>query len=181
MSRQLILFRHASAEWDGTLSRDHDRELTESGRSDAALMGKMLANSKQTPQYAVTSSALRARTTIEIAAKAGHWNCPIRITEDLYNIQPDNVFEVVTEIPPFYHTAMLVGHEPTWSSLVRLFVGGSQFTMPTAGMACIKFESDLWNDVYYGVGTLAWFVHPGFFHAFASDKQVLPDRDTIAE
>jgi len=163
MSRQLLLFRHAKAEWDGNIAGDHERKLSKSGEADARLMGKSLAQSGHIPQFLFTSSAVRAQTTAKLANKAGNWDCPIKVTDKLYNIQDDAVFEVIKEIAPFHQRVMLVGHEPTWSSLVCRFTDAKAIHMPTAGIACISFDTEVWNEVYYGLGRLEWLIQPSLF------------------
>jgi len=163
MSRQLLLFRHAKAEWDGNIAGDHERKLSKSGESDARLMGKALAQSGHIPQFIFTSSAVRAHTTAKLANKAGAWDSPIKVTDQLYNIEPDDVFAVIKQIAPFHQRVMLVGHEPTWSSLVNKFTESSAIHMSTASIACLNFETDVWNEVYYGLGTLEWLIQPSLF------------------
>jgi len=163
MSRQLFLFRHANAEWDGNMAGDHERKLSKSGEADARLMGEALAKSGHIPQFIFSSSALRAQSTAKLANKAGAWDCPIKITEQLYNIQPDDVFTVIKQIAPFHQRVMLVGHEPTWSSLVNQFTNSSAIHMATGSIALLSFETDVWNEVYYGLGTLEWLIQPSLF------------------
>lgn len=163
MSRRLILFRHAKAEWDGNMANDHERQLNKQGKSDAALMGKVLAQTQQAPQFVFCSSAKRAESTAKLAIKSGNWDSPIKITDQLYNIKADDVFEVIKQIAPFHKSVMLVGHEPTWSELVNRFTDSNGIHMPTASMACISFDTDVWNEVYYGLGSLEWLLQPSLF------------------
>lgn len=163
MSRQLLLFRHANAEWDGNIAGDHARKLSKRGEADARLMGKALAQSGHIPQFIFASSATRAQTTAKLADKAGNWNCPIKVTDQLYNIEPDDVFEVIKQIAPFHQRVMLVGHEPTWSSLVNKFTESNAIHMATGSIACISFDTDVWNEVYYGLGSLDWLIQPSLF------------------
>jgi len=163
MSRQLLLFRHAHAEWDGDMSNDHERKLSKRGEADAKLMGKALAQSGQVPQFIFSSSAKRAQTTAKLANKAGAWDAPLKVTDQLYNIDADDVFEVIKQIAPFHQRVMLVGHEPTWSKLVNQFTESNGIHMSTASIACLSFETDVWSEVYYGLGTLDWFIQPSLF------------------
>lgn len=171
MSRQLLLFRHAKAEWDGEIGADHERKLSKSGEADARLMGKTLSQSGQAPQFVFSSSAIRAHTTAKLANKAGAWDCPIKVTDQLYNIQPDNVFDVIKQIAPFHKRIMLVGHEPTWSSLVNKFTDSNGIHMATGAIACLSFETDVWNEVYYGLGSLDWLIQPSLFRQKPKQKK----------
>jgi phosphohistidine phosphatase len=55
---------------------------------------------------------------------------------------------------------LLVGHEPTWSALVSLLIGGGSIRLPTAGVAGIRFEADSWRDIEPGSGELRFLVAP---------------------
>ena len=62
---RLLLLRHAKAvPFRG--SRDHDRALTERGRSDAGLLGAFIATDGLTPRIAIHSGARRTRETLAI-------------------------------------------------------------------------------------------------------------------
>jgi phosphohistidine phosphatase len=61
--QRLILFRHAKAERQAPSGEDFDRDLTERGRRDAALMGKVLAERGYGPDLALVSTARRTRST----------------------------------------------------------------------------------------------------------------------
>ena len=55
---------------------------------------------------------------------------------------------------------MLVGHEPTWSALATLLVGGGRLRLPTAGLAHVAFDCDDWAEVGPGAGVLYALVTP---------------------
>ncbi|HEY9878126.1 MAG TPA: histidine phosphatase family protein [Leptolyngbyaceae cyanobacterium] len=163
MEKRLILFRHGKSDWDAQFPADHERPVAERGMRAAEVMGKLLAASGQVPDSVVTSSAVRAKTTAEIAAKAGQWTCPLRVTSDLYEATPDQALRVIRQEPDSTNTLMLVGHEPTWSDLTRKLIGGGQITVPTAVLIGIDFELQSWSQVAFGLGTLAWLMPPKFF------------------
>ncbi|NMF82804.1 histidine phosphatase family protein [Nodosilinea sp. P-1105] len=160
MTKQLILFRHGKSDWSASYGRDHDRSVAERGVKAAKAMGKQLAIAGKVPDLAITSSAVRARTTLDIAIEAGQWSCPTNITDDLYEASIDQVLEVIHRVPNHYSSLMLVGHEPTWSDAVSYFTKGGAVRMPTAAMACLEFEVATWLQVGYGRGTLLWLLPP---------------------
>ena len=73
--KTLILFRHGKSDWNTDYAADHDRPLAKRGRNAAATMGAMLARIEQVSDRVLTSSAVRARETVELAAEAGGWKC----------------------------------------------------------------------------------------------------------
>ncbi len=163
MTKHLILFRHGKSDWNAGSGRDRDRPVAERGITAAKTMGKLLAAAGKVPDLAITSSAVRARTTLEFAAKAGGWGCPQEITDDLYEASIEQVLEVIHRVPDHHGSLMLVGHQPTWSDAVTYFMGGGTVHMPTAVMVCLEFEVSAWVQVEYGRGTLQWLLPPRLF------------------
>lgn len=163
MTKQLILFRHGKSDWNVGSGRDRDRPVAERGIVAAKTMGKLLAAAGKIPDLAITSSAVRARTTLAIAMEAGQWPCPMSLTDDLYEAAIDQVLEVIHAVPNHHRSLMLVGHQPTWSDAVSFFLGGGTVAMPTAAMVCLEFEIATWAQVDYGRGTLLWLLPPRLF------------------
>lgn len=163
MGKQLILFRHGKSDWEGDFGNDHERPVAKRGIKAAKVMGRLLTKAAQQPDAIITSSAARARTTIEIAAQTGHWSAPIRITDSLYEASPAQVLEVIHQEPDTTERLMLVGHEPTWSELTSHLIGGGRIGVPTAALVGIEFELDAWSKVEYGLGLLFWLMPPRFF------------------
>ncbi|WOD40555.1 histidine phosphatase family protein [Nodosilinea sp. E11] len=160
MTKQLILFRHGKSNWDASYGRDRDRPVAERGIAAAKAMGKLLAAAGKVPDLAITSSAVRARTTLELAAEAGGWSCPQAVTDDLYEASIKQVLEILHQLPNHHRSVMLVGHQPTWSDAITYFMGGGTVHMPTAAMACLEFEVATWPQVEAGRGTLLWLMPP---------------------
>jgi phosphohistidine phosphatase len=160
MAKQLILFRHGKSDWDASFSRDHERPVAERGIKAAKAMGKFLAAAGAVPDSVVTSSAVRARTTVELAIEAGQWVCPVRVTDTLYEADVQQVLTVIHQEPNDRDSLMLVGHQPTWSDTVSYLVGGGSVQVPTAAMVCLEFEVASWNQVDYGRGVLQWLLPP---------------------
>jgi phosphohistidine phosphatase len=76
---RLILMRHGKAERHAQNGGDFERALADSGRADAAVMGKLLADAGLTPELMLVSSARRTRETAEQVAP----NLPVARVEHL--------------------------------------------------------------------------------------------------
>lgn len=163
MAKKLIIYRHAKSDWDADYGEDHDRPLSRKGVKSAEAMGKLVGSSKQTPDIAITSTALRAKQTLEISMLEGNWRCDTEENGDIYYGGADEVFEIIKNIPDKYETAIIVGHEPKCSTLATRFIGGGQVVFPTAAMARIDFDVESWSHVDYGIGELRWHHQPSFF------------------
>jgi len=157
----LLLLRHAKSDWDASYGgEDFDRPLARRGTKAAALVGRFLRRIDLVPDQVLTSSAVRARTTVELAAEAGQWGCPVQGTRRLYEASPEQVMEEIRAVEGAPARLLVAGHEPTWSALLSLLVGGGSFRLPTAALACIELEADGWADLQAGGGQLAWLVNP---------------------
>ncbi|NNF62892.1 MAG: histidine phosphatase family protein [Acidimicrobiia bacterium] len=120
---RLILLRHGKSDWDASFSSDRQRPLAPRGRRAAASVGSTLTAQSLAPDLVLTSPAVRAATTAELAAEAGGWTCPVRVVEELYGSGVVTVLNVVSQTPLSVQTLMLVGHEPTWSGTVQTLTG----------------------------------------------------------
>jgi len=122
-------------------------------------MGRLLTDLGVCPDLVVTSTAVRARTTVNLAAEAGAWGCPIELTRTFYTEHADAVLAEISNGREAGRL-MVVGHEPTWSTLVSMLIGGGRLRLTTASVACVALEIDRWRDVAPGTGRLGWLVGP---------------------
>ena len=151
MPRTLILLRHAKAEHDGP-SGDASRELTSRGGRQARALGPMLATEVGAVDLALVSTAARAASTADLVAEG----LSIGRREDLseiYQVSARDLLELVRGIDDSVGTAILVGHEPTISSLAAHLHDtpedsvGVQVSLgvPTA-TACVLDLDGAWAD-----------------------------------
>ena len=70
----IIIFRHGKSDWNAVYGKDHDRPLSKRGINASKKMGLFLKKKNQIPDIVISSSAERAKTTAELAIKAGTWN-----------------------------------------------------------------------------------------------------------
>ena len=158
--KRLIFMRHGKSDWGASYSGDHNRPLAKRGRRDAGRMGKFLAQAGMAPDSIVTSSALRAHSTVQLAQEAGAWDCPLRVAESLYGASPRTVIEEIRREKDSTEILLVAGHEPTWFETCSLLIGGGELRYPTAGLACIAFYSDSWARIAAGTGQLLWLLPP---------------------
>lgn len=164
--RRLIFFRHAKSDWDAGHAVDRERKLNSRGVEAARLMGRFLARTAQVPDSVVTSSALRARQTLDLAVEAGGWQSAVRVTDALYEADPAAVLTETRAEPDSTHTLLLVGHEPTWSEMVCLLAQVGKLRFPTAAMARVDLHIERWREAAFGRGELIWLVPPKLFAGF---------------
>jgi phosphohistidine phosphatase len=147
--RRLILFRHAKAEPRAAGMEDFDRPLSERGRQDAALMGRVLAGAGLVPDVALVSPARRTSETWVFARDAFP---PIRaqLNRALYDASPATIRAEVEAVADRADTLVVVGHNPGLhqTAVDLLADGGAAATelrrvgarFPTATAAVLAFD-----------------------------------------
>ena len=156
--KKLLIMRHAKSDWGSGLA-DHERPLNKRGTRAAAAMGKALAAMEEVPDLIISSTATRAATTARLAAEAGEWNSRISYSDALYGTSVRGALEVLMEADPGAASVMLVGHEPTWSSLVEHLTGGAVM-IKTATVAAIELYLRDWVDCTSAHGELLYLLQP---------------------
>ena len=156
--RRLLMLRHAKSDWDADYGEDHDRPLAGRGRKAARAMGRFMALTQLVPQLAISSSAVRALSTLKLAMQAGEWGCPVESTARLYGASAKEVLDVLAERSD-EESILIVGHEPTWSEVTRLLTGAST-RMATGTLIAIDFEFRSWSSIRPGAGRLALVIPP---------------------
>ena len=139
--------------------RDSDRPLSKRGINASKKMGIFLKDKDQIPNIVISSSAIRAKTTAELAIRAGHWSSNFYIDERIYGRSSDFLFELAKLIDDKHKSICFVGHEPTCSSFISLSTFHSA-RFKTASMAKINFSSNSWSEIEFGNGTLEWLMSP---------------------
>ncbi len=164
MSKKIFIYRHAKSDWSAAYGSDHDRPLAPRGIKSAKTMGKMLGLSGQVPDLVITSTAIRAKQTLDISMKEGNWNCELLENKILYHESTVEIFQLVKNLPEKYSSVMLIGHEPKCSALTSILIGGGDITFKTATMARIDFEIENWELLNHGEGELRWLQSPSLYN-----------------
>lgn len=143
----LFLVRHGQSSWDDVKVADRERPLTDKGKSDAAKMGKRLAESEVALDMIVASPAQRAHATAEvIARKLDFKRKHIVQDERLYGGQVDDLLQLIQDVGGDHKRLMLVGHNPLLSELV-LCLAGKDVNLPTCAVAVLKFDTKSWAKI----------------------------------
>lgn len=161
---RVLLLRHGKSDWNAEFDADHERPLNRRGERAARLMGQFIAGVGDLPDLVLTSTAVRARTTVEHAIDAGGWDCEVRRLDALYDSTPTRVLEVLREHAQGVRSVLVAGHEPTTSGTIRLLTG-ARVEVPTASCACIEVDPPFAETT----GVLRWFTTPKVI-ASATDR-----------
>ena len=158
--KKIILFRHGESDWETDNGNDHERPLVNSGIAAAEKMGRYLTQANEIPDYVISSTALRARTTAESAMDVGGWSCPMVLESGIYGGNPQFLLNLIKNQDDTLSSICLVGHEPNFSSFISQSTDSNKIHFPTASMAKIEYKIDFWREVSMGFGILDWVVKP---------------------
>jgi phosphohistidine phosphatase len=158
--KTILVLRHGKSDWHVGHGSDHERPLAPRGIAAAELIGRFLKQNGQVPAKVLSSTAVRARSTAELAMTAGQWECPASYTDTLYGASVSRVLDLLRLESDNLPSLLLVGHQPTWSELIADLCGGAVVQFPTAALARIDVPLDRWRDLQPGTGTLRWLVTP---------------------
>lgn len=165
--RHLVLLRHAKSAWPHGVP-DHERPLAGKGRRNAQAVGAWFVAEGPRPDLVLCSDAVRARHTWEIVASVLDPAPAARLEPRLYGADPDELLDVVRELPDTVRTVVVVGHEPTMSQTSALLAGPrSDLTalarirqkFPTNGVAVVRVPGP-WSRIGPGSGVLETFAVP---------------------
>lgn len=166
--KHLLVMRHAKSDWTGGVA-DHDRPLSRRGVRASKTMGAVLRRMGQIPDLVYSSTAVRARTTVELAAEAGDWDTPIEATQDLYGTSAEDALAVASKAPDDVERLMLVGHQPTWGALVYRLTGGA-VQVKTATIVAIECYAYDWSDLAETHGEVLYVLQARLFDDPAWDR-----------
>lgn len=155
----LMLMRHGKSDWDTGAESDHDRPLAPRGIRAAERMGLVLRELERVPDLVVSSTALRARSTAELARISGGWGSRLILDDSLYGAGVSDALAAAAVHGGTSSRVILVGHQPTWSMTVR-HLTGTPVDMRTATIADIDVDVATWSEVPSGSGTLISLLQP---------------------
>jgi phosphohistidine phosphatase len=179
-ARSLWLLRHAKTVADppdgGT---DFDRVLAPRGRRDAAALNKLIGRhgkhlglgAVSLPQLVLVSPAARTAATADLVLDG--WARPpeVRLVEDLYGAEPDDVLDLVRQVSSDIATVMVVGHNPTAHALATGLIAkadkpGHDLVVrkgfPTCALGIYDLDVPDWSDVGAHSAHLAGLFIPPF-------------------
>lgn len=144
--KTLFLMRHAKSSWDNVSLADHDRPLNPRGEKAAPLMAQWLNDQDCLPEYIVSSTANRAKSTANLLIENLHQEIEWVTDRRLYHASPLEMAEVIRDIDGSINRLMLVGHNPGMESTINQLTGDYE-RMPTAAIAVLELEIDNWFEV----------------------------------
>ncbi len=148
--KKLVLFRHAKSRWDMGVN-DRDRDLEEVGIERTE---KSAAELKSILDFEIevwlSSPAVRAHKTAQLAAMHFSKKPEINIVENLYTFSFFDLLKEVKKIDNQFQTAILFGHNEAFTEFANRMGNQYLYNLPTSGIAILEFQSDYWNEIERG-------------------------------
>jgi phosphohistidine phosphatase len=160
----LLLMRHAKSDYPEGVP-DHDRPLAPRGIRQAGLAGDWLRANAPTIDAVLCSTATRARQTLDNT----RIDAPARFTERLYGATPGRTIEEINETAGDVATLLVIGHEPTMSSLALILADDDSTDLAAMERISTKFPTSAiavltvpgaWKELEPGRAALTGFEVP---------------------
>ncbi len=152
--KTLIILRHSKTEKTNPAG-DQARELTKPGRRWATEAGREIFEASGMPDLLVTSNAIRAVQTGDLAAEAMQFTGERRVIPEVYGATENELVQVIQGFPDGFEKIVLVGHNPGLEELADRFRGAkSTDHLPTAGWMVVELNIEQWADAEAGAGKI---------------------------
>jgi phosphohistidine phosphatase len=145
--KTLLILRHAKSSWKEQDIPDHDRPLNKRGKNDAPRMGKLLKDEDLIPDLIISSTAVRAKKTAELVAKACKYKGKINFNHSLYGAEPAAYLKILEGLSDKHIVALVVGHSPSVEETVELLTGQLDVIMPTCALSQISLPIQNWAEL----------------------------------
>src|SRR5690606_12796031 len=147
--KTIMLIRHAKTESYAATGGDFNRQLTATGRQDAAMMARRLKEKNIIPDIILASLAKRASQTA--ATIAEHSQPPDERNEGsqmLYQCAPATFEEKIALLPDEAETVFIIAHNPGITDFANNQIYPQDIPhIPTCGMVALRFNADRWKDM----------------------------------
>lgn len=158
--KNLLLMRHAKSSWKDDSLKDHERPLKKRGRKDAKRIAKVIKKNDLVPDLILSSSATRAKETVDIVVETLSYKKQILYSDELYMGEPQDYITALKSLDDDYKTVLMVGHNPGLEAYLQI-IDGEIESVPTAGLGYLVLVIDDWKDLSLDtMGDLVGFWKP---------------------
>lgn len=145
--KTLILMRHAKAEQGNFDVSDFDRKLTDRGKSDADIAGKVLYKKFPKIDLIVSSSSKRTLKTAKIIAENFEIDKnKIESIYDIYEANTDAYIHILRNLnDEKVKTVIIVGHNPTIGAMSSILSANEIIEFKPSAFAVFKLPIETWK------------------------------------
>lgn len=148
--KKLILVRHAKSSWEYDVI-DHERPLKKRGFDDANLVSKYLSKEKLNVNLALSSDAVRAKTTAKIFIENLNIDQDkLHLVHELYDFSGENLSQTIKNCSDAVNTLMVFGHNHAITWFANTYGSYGIDNVPTSGVVVFQFDIKKWNELKPG-------------------------------
>lgn len=144
--KTLLLMRHGKSSWKDEDLPDHERPLKKRGRKDTKRIAKEILKHDLMPDLILSSTATRARETVEILTENLETQIRVQFVETLYMGEPQDFIEVLKDLNNDDNIVMIVAHNPGLEAYLQI-IDGEIESLPTAGLGYLLLALDDWKEI----------------------------------
>lgn len=147
--KTLYIVRHAKSSWDNPDLPDKNRPITRKGIERLHKCLKVLTSYNTAPELIISSPALRTyETALVLAEGLGYNKNAIIQNNEFYDACKNDLLDFIYCLSDKINSVMLVGHNPTVTSLSNFFLEEKLDWLPTSGIVSISFETESWSNIH---------------------------------
>lgn len=163
--KTIYIVRHARAHRRGDSSEDFSRELTEDGKLDAHRVGLFLKKRNILPDLVLSSTAKRAVQTAQILADEMMYSrSEIDFDDSLYEIEVEDLLQILHHLNNDHQSVMLVGHNPPMSILADYLTRYGVGNLSPGSIFGCEFKTDTWKAISKYGGSCRFLETPQTVH-----------------
>jgi phosphohistidine phosphatase len=140
--KELLILRHAKSSWKNSELADHDRPLNKRGKREALRVGKLLQDESMLPDLILSSTAQRARDTVQAVIQECSFDGEVDYRRELYQADADIIIELLTTLDEDVMCVMVVGHNPELEELLQVL---TRIYEPLSPAALVKVRLPMPN------------------------------------
>lgn len=146
--KTLYIVRHAKSSWDFPELPDVERPLIEKGIYNTKKIITELNEKDVKVDLLVSSHAKRAYETAKLIATGINFSIEkIGVSKNIYQVDRDEIFNIIFSQNDELDSLMIVGHNPSLTQFVNLFLEEKIDLLPTSGIISLGFETGKWIEV----------------------------------
>lgn len=138
--------RHGKSSWKNEGLADHERPLKKRGRKDTKRIAKEILKQDLMPDLILSSSATRARETVEVLTDNLDYQNKTQYVDELYMGEPQDFIEALRELTDDENIVLIVAHNPGLEAYLQI-IDGEIESMPTAGLGYLVLALEDWKNI----------------------------------
>ena len=145
--------RHGEAEIGAGYQRDFDRNLSPAGSYKLQRLAKVLEERRFQLGLVIKSPSRRTMETADIITRSLDVK-EEQIQDSIYDSSVEHLLDLIQALPEQYAEVMIIGHNPSLTSLITYLTGDFNLSLSPGMMAVISFDLAEWKMLSKGTGYL---------------------------